>query len=341
MTVSKILVILLNWNGSQDTIECCKSLAKIEPLASTLVDVLIIDNNSSIEQLEFLESGLSCQFGKPKGLSLESELIDDYNLVSAKSYENFILFISKTNHGFSRGCNLGALYAYMHKYDYVLFLNNDTVVEPNFLEPLIDTIETNDAVIPQIRYYHDKKLMWNCGGSISRFGARKYNYAKERIVNIKFPDTIFPVTFATGCCILFRTKFFNSIGSFSEKFFFGEEDIELALRLMKIRARVACDTRSIIYHKVGASIQGDPERILRKSYIHYLNRFVNMKLQLGVFWYFWIIPSAIKVFLNLLYINKISFGQALFFIKHLLSDSLILLEVNKEKFESVLSRGIK
>lgn len=337
----KTLIVILNWNGSQDTLDCCRSLNNIPRISHGATDVLIIDNGSTNESIEDIRSGLIEQFGKPENYVIASDIKEIYNVSEALSYGKFYLFCSRINHGFARGCNLGAKHALGQGYEYILFLNNDTVVEPDFLEQLFSSIKMADAVIPQIRYYHDNNLIWNCGGSISKFGSRSYYYAKQNINNVTFADPEFKITFATGCCILFSTKYFNHIGLFTEKFFFGEEDIELSLRLMKENARVVCNTKSIIYHKVGASIQGDPEKILRKAYIHYLNRFINMKLHLGKIWYVWIIPSSLKVIFNLLFINKINIGKSLLFLKALLLDSICLSEVSKDKFESVLKCGIK
>ncbi|EIA0234641.1 glycosyltransferase, partial [Escherichia coli] len=296
----RLLIVVLNWNGAEVTLDCCKSLLE---LTSNNYDVLIIDNNSVRGDYIKLELGLkaySCDYFDIKGPQIYDDLLCEYLIDEIKSYNfiseaNFILMRSSINHGFARGCNLGAKYALKNNYENVLFLNNDTLVENDFLSPLLLSLKQADAVIPQIRYCHDKSMIWNCGGDISMFGSRKYFFANKKIQDVVFPSVVFPVTFATGCCILFRTDYFIKIGMFSEQFFFGEEDIELALRLKKKKSNVVCNTESIIYHKVGASIQGDPERILRKAYIHYLNRFINMKFFLGKIWYLWIIPSTLKI----------------------------------------------
>lgn len=337
----KLLIVLLNWNGSPDTLACCESLNSVESTKNGSADILIIDNGSTEESFDYLCSGLERIYSEPKKINVSSELVDSYKLKSTNAYNNVFLFKSEVNHGFAKGCNLGAKYAEANDYEYVLFLNNDTVVEADFLEPLMSSIGVADAVIPQIRYHYATKLMWNCGGEISKFGARKYYYAKENINTIKFPSEVFPVTFATGCCILFSTEYFKAIGRFSERFFFGEEDVELSLRMRKFKTKVVCNTHSIIYHKVGSSITGSPERLLRKAYIHYLNRFVNMKLHLGFTWYFWLIPSVFKVFINLIKINNQNFRNSCVFLKSLIVDSFSLEEVNKNKFEAILRDGIK
>ncbi|HGE6932938.1 TPA: glycosyltransferase family 2 protein [Enterobacter cloacae] len=337
----KVLIVLLNWNGSQDTLACCESLNSVDNIKDGNADILIIDNDSDADSFNLLRAGLESIYTVSTEIKISSDLQDSYDLKSTEAYNNVFLFSSRINHGFAKGCNLGAKFAESKGYGYILFLNNDTVVEPDFLKPLLDSLNSADAAIPQIRYHYDSTLMWNCGGEISKFGARKYYYAKENIGKIIFPSEVFPVTFATGCCILFRTEYFKLIGRFSERFFFGEEDIELSLRMLKFKSRVVCNTQSVIYHKVGSSIQGSPERLLRKAYIHYLNRFVNMKLHLGVAWYIWLIPSVFKVVINLIKINHQSLRESYVFVRSLVVDSFSLTEVNKDKFDAVLRDGIK
>lgn len=335
----KTLIIILNWNGSQDTIDCCVSLSKSAEIANDNTSVLIIDNNSNAESLIKLKCGLESCFGSSNYLNLDEDISHEYNLSSYCSFGTFSLICSNVNHGFARGCNLGAKLANKLKYEYILFLNNDTVVERDFLKPLLTMIKDNDAVIPQIRYFHDKNLIWNCGGEINIFGSRKYYFAGDNANEIEVPKFPFRITFATGCCILFRTDYFLKSGLFSERFFFGEEDIDYALRLKKIKAKIFCVTQSIIYHKVGASLAGDLTKLRRKAFIHFLNRFINMKKHLGLFWPIWIIPAIFKMIVNLKVIYKLSFFQTIAFSYKILTNAIIKSRVEKSYFEKIMNEG--
>ncbi|MEJ4044808.1 glycosyltransferase family 2 protein [Erwinia sp. SLM-02] len=335
------LVVVLNWNGTIDTIECSRSLAR----NNINYDVLIIDNDSRTDQYEFLQDGLT-DLSHNACWEVElsnSKLASEYEIKKGFAYSvndvNFFLLKSSVNHGFARACNLGAKYAKEKKYEQVLFLNNDTVVEDDFFPYMLEALKTNDAVIPQIRYFHNKKIIWNCGGSISRFGKRDYLFANRSIEDVNLGEKNISITFSTGCALLFRTDYFIDIGMFSEKFFFGEEDIDLSLRLKSLKASVVCVPKSIIYHKVGASLTGDKTKLVRKAYIHYLNRFVNMKNHLGLLWYPWLMPSLMKVFMNVISINKLSLFKAMLFTFKLLVDSLKLNCVDRNKFESTINNG--
>ena len=338
---SKCATIILNWNGSTDTIACIKSIID-NPEDQT--DLIIIDNNSDCEQYNTLREyifGLSVvdTFANPSfPNNAEVEQSDLFHKRSLKIY----LIRMKTNYGFSKACNAGAYLAEQLGYQYILFLNNDTEVTDGFLQSLIGELEAKReviAVIPQIRYFHNKNKIWNCGGDISKYGNRKYFYANADYRNISDNVKKININFATGCCILFRTKEFLTIGMFTEKFFFGEEDIELALRLKLLNKKMLCDMNSIIYHKVGASISGDQSKLLRKAYIHYLNRLVNMKAYLGAKWYIWMLPSVVKIMLNIIRLNKVSVRQFFRFITAIVLDAYKSESVDKAKFEKILRDG--
>ncbi|QML60062.1 glycosyltransferase family 2 protein [Escherichia coli] len=334
------LTVILNWNGTDDTIACINSILS-HPEIHT--DIVIIDNDSCQLQYEKLQVELQ-SYERSDSIKL-SDFENGVEVVAINFYiknsSHIYLVKAKTNYGFSKGCNAGAFFAEKLNYEYVLFLNNDTEVEHNFLSLLIDDIKKENitAVIPQIRYFYDKNKIWNCGGSISSYGSRNYYYSNQDYRYINKFDRYIPVSFATGCCILFRTREFLELGMFTEKFFFGEEDIELSLRLLKMNKVIICDTESIIYHKVGASITGDKQKLLRKSYIHYLNRLINMKTYLGWKWFLWLIPSVTKIIINLIKINKVNFCELCKFTYAIVIDAYKSKGVDKEKFERTLKDG--
>lgn len=338
---SKCATVILNWNGSADTIACIKSIIdnRVEQ-----TDLIIIDNNSAYEQYKKLREYISDisvveTFANP---SFPNDAEVEISGLYQKETQNIYLIRMTTNYGFSKACNAGAFLAEQLGYKYILFLNNDTEVTENFLQSLIgDLDEKSDvfAVIPQIRYFYNKNKIWNCGGNINNYGNRKYLHANADCRNISDNVKKININFATGCCILFRTNEFLSIGMFTEKFFFGEEDIELALRLKSLNKKMLCDMGSIIYHKVGASISGDQSKLLRKAYIHYLNRLVNMKSYLGSKWFIWMIPSIVKIMFNIIRLNKVSARQFFKFTTAIVLDAYKSESVDKAKFEKILRNG--
>ncbi|HEY1845578.1 MAG TPA: glycosyltransferase family 2 protein [Buttiauxella sp.] len=340
----RTLIVLLNWNGAKLTLDCCDSLSK---LSTKAYDILVIDNHSETLDFDELEVGLqkhAQQLNEFSTNSSQEHLLNEYQIDRVYSYTikqdlHIMLASSLTNHGFARGCNFGVLFANQFSYSHVLLLNNDTIVEKDFLEKLFLHKKNYNIVIPQIRFFEPSNKIWNCGGEINNFGKRKYFFANKDVTAVNLPKEPFSISFATGCCMLIETSFYIESGMFTEDFFFGEEDIDYALRLNSLKAKVACVPESIIYHKVGASLAGDLVKLRRKAYIHFLNRFINMKNHLGLLWFLWIIPATLKMALNLNKIYELSIYQTFSFCSKIISASLQKNKVEKEYFEKIMKVG--
>ncbi|WP_306544549.1 glycosyltransferase [Malikia spinosa] len=334
----KILILILNWNGWEDTISCCESLSKDD---NTDFEVLIFDNGSTNDSVKKIKDYLneSNATESKENFSLYNQLVE-VNIFNHKN-RIFRLISFSENLGFARGCNASAEYAKAHSFDEIMLLNNDTIVESGAIKILHECLnsENVDLVIPQIRYFSKPNKIWNCGGEVSRLGKVKYYYANSSCELLK--NEKFRIGFATGCCILTKTKTFTELNGFTEKFFFGEEDVELSFRLKKSNKIALCNTAAIIYHKVGASIKGSQEVILRKSFIHYLNRIINMRSQMpNVIWQIWRSALLAKAASRVIILHKLSFSRTINFVKSLRHSSSQLQGVSKEYFENVMRNGI-
>lgn len=271
-----IPVVILNWNGENDTIACLDSIKKSENLRFLPV---IVDNGSSHKSLHILKQGCSKLFEKI--VYLNEDEIDNFKdliteTINSNQIHNILIFIENfKNHGFARGNNIGAKIAKVIDSDWLMLLNNDTEIVNDTLSKLIDFVEKNDdivAVTPQIRLYEPNDRIWNCGGKLTFFGSRKYLYADKNIDIV--PENGFSlITFITGCALLFQYK---KTGLLTENFFFGEEDYEFSLRLKRDNLKMACLFESIIYHKVGSTIK-KKTNVTNNIYLYYINRLINTR----------------------------------------------------------------
>lgn len=339
MNKGKTIVIIINWNGWKDTLNCCNSL-KEENIDKT--DVLIFDNGST----DCSVCKIAGQFVKDVSSS-ETEYIE---ILGEKKYlENYIannivfkIYKHPNNMGFAKAINLSTKFAKQMGYSYLVLLNNDTVIETGAFRQMLMTLDELDVdiVIPQIRYLDNPDVIWNCGGHVNYWGRIKYWFACKNVNEVTIPDII-STNFATGCCMMAKVDNFINIGGFTEKFFFGEEDVELSLRLKRLKRKIVCDTRAVIYHKVGASIKGNKEILSRKAFIHYLNRLINMRDHMPpLVWYVWriiMIAGSIKT-LKTRYFRK--FSEIIVFVRHLFIASSRLKGVSKDYFQRTLSKGV-
>ena len=217
-------IFVLNWNGKDLTIDCLNSLKKITyPNAH----VIVIDNGSTDGSVD----AISNQF-------------HDYEIIELPE-----------NYGFSRGNNSG-FELVKEKADYTIFLNNDTIVDSNFVEPLINEMESNPTVkqsTPKIFYSDNLDYIWFGGGKVSLWlgWIRHLGIRKKDSMQFSFNRN---VDYATGCCVCMRTVDFVSIGMFDESFFMYGEDVDLSLRFRKQGGQILFVSESKIWHKVSSSI---------------------------------------------------------------------------------------
>ncbi len=234
-----IPVLILNWNGEGDTVECLKSIRRSAPAGFVPV---VIDNGSKPESVERLKQ--------------ECNLIGE-------------------NLGFARANNVGIKFAESIGAEWVMLLNNDTVVSPEAFQELrrfLGNHPSFTAITGQIRYYSPNTRIQNCGGDLTYFGSRKYRFANMDASAL--PKSDFSViTFLTGCALLFK---YTVTGALTEDFFFGEEDYEFSLRMRQLGLEMACAHGAVVYHKVGASIARS-SRPLGAILVHYASRLINTR----------------------------------------------------------------
>jgi len=310
----KLYIIILNWNGTNDTIECLKS---VRNNSYNNYQIVLVDNGSEYASLSELKSWCDLNFKQiafyNKSQAEKGGLIPVEELLNQEESLNRLVFIENNeNLGFAAGNNVALNYMLKFEEAYAILLNNDTVIEIDSLLKLVTFLDQNPtyvAATPQIRYFDPNDLIWNCGGKITWFGNRRYYYAKKNIA--KVPSTGFKrITFITGCALIFKPYI---TGVLTEKFFFGEEDLDFSFRQKINKRKIACCFDSVIYHKVNASINKVNVKIVGHVYLHYLSRFINNKQYSSP------LMLIIKIIVNLSYglpmmriRYKISFKQIYF-----------------------------
>lgn len=305
-------IIILNWNGVSDTLDCLQSLSKAQGEFVTYV----VDNGSSDDSLIRIQAW-----------------IDEHADMDVR------LIPLDKNYGFACGNNKGLEVARKMNPNSYLLLNNDTEVCPDFLVRLKTFSEQHPeyrVLTPKINFYYDKHKVWNCGGKLS-LGFRKYYYANQPDSAIRKKEAI-PISFVTGCALFFYPELLNSQGHLlTERFFFGEEDFEFSMRMDKKRIRMACVLDSLIYHKVGAS--SDKMQRSGKVYLHYLNRFIDIRLHKSTLFYVWWAMMNTPLCLFHLYKQCRSISCALKQMRQLLNEAKRKDKVTREDFESLVIRN--
>ncbi len=164
------------------------------------------------------------------------------------------------NIGFAAANNLAMGIAVERGFDYVLLLNNDTVVSPDFLTRLVRFAQSNPnfgMLSSKIYFYQESNLIWFAGGYINwaRGKTSHYKYGQKdstSTTSIEFRE----VDYVTGCCLLVATSLIRKIGLLPECYFLYFEETEWNLRATRLGYKSAVVHSSHIWHKEGASQGG-------------------------------------------------------------------------------------
>lgn len=222
-----VSIILVNWNGSADTVECVRSCFG---LTYPSFDIVVVDNGSADDSL----------------IDLRTEFDGDPRVTLIDAGENL---------GFAGGNNKGIQYALDHGAQYVWLLNNDTVVDPQALTTLVDAAHDNPTagmLGSKIYYYDDQKTLWFAGGRIDeKMGHSIHIGENER--DIGQYDQSHPVEYITGCSLLIPTDVIRSIGPMGEDYFLYWEEVDWAARAHEMDLESIFVPSSVVFHKVSAS----------------------------------------------------------------------------------------
>ncbi len=254
-------IVVLNWNGAEDTRACLESLAGI---LSPSCRLLVVDNGSTDGSVERIR-----------------EAFADIELLLLPSN---IGYAGGNNAGFRRVQELGA--------EFVIFLNNDTLVEAGFCVPLVETLQRNPSAgiaVPKIFYLDRPDTLWYAGGvvNLSTGLIRHVGLRKKDAPQFDRPGV---TGYATGCCFAMRCRDFEEAGGFDEGFRMYAEDVDLSLRIRSRGMTINYVPSSRVWHKVSASLTRSPLRKLLKKSVGDLYLFRKYRAWSGIVLYLLLLP---------------------------------------------------
>lgn len=270
----KVSVIIVNYNGTKDTLECLKSLEK---LLYENYEIIIVDNNSIESEKKLLETIM----GQTK----------------------ISLIFNNSNKGFAGGNNVGIQKAVENNAEFILLLNNDTIVKPNFLTELINKCSVSSQIgilTPKILYYSNPDLIWSAGGNISKIRSSGFPSCYEKKSDSCNSDKF--CSFATGCCMLIRKEVINKIGLLDENYFLYLEDTDYSVRAIKAGFKIYYVSSSVIYHKVNAATAKDNYYL--PLYYSIRNRLYFARNHLRFYYYTFLFYLLITLVIKIIFSNN-------------------------------------
>ena len=263
-----ISLVILNFNGLGDTLDCLDSLKGIETGNHTL-EIIVIDNNSSDGSQEALSK-----------------------------IKKITFFQNQKNLGYSGGNNIGIKYALKRKSDFILILNNDTVIHKDLIVYLVERSKSADIISPKIYFsagfeFHKErylkselgKVIWYAGGKIDWENIIGNHIGVDEVDRGQFNKSR-DVDFATGACMFIKRKVFEKIGLFDLRYFLYLEDMDFCVRAKKAGFKIMYEPKAIIWHKNAQSVQGSGSSLqdyfITRNRLLFAFKFAKLRTKLAV-----------------------------------------------------------
>ncbi len=232
MKKDKVSIILLNWNGKKDTLEC---LASLQKLTYPNYEILIVDNGSS----------------------------DDSIASFQKEFPSLPIIQTFSNLGYAGGNNVGVDHALERGADYILLLNNDTIVSSDLLDRFLDAAKKQPKgglFGGKILSYKEPKLIDHLGGNWNPRIGEFVSIGKGK--DITFFTDMQKVDYVSGCALFIKREVIEKVGKLDPRFFLLWEETDFCYRARTAGFEIWSVPTALVWHKISASFSG-------KALMHY------------------------------------------------------------------------
>lgn len=272
--MTKVSIVIVNWNGWKDTVECLKSIESLSLPRNIELDVIIVDNGSTNDSVSQIKKHLK---------------------------KNVELLEANMNLGFAGGNNKGIERALQNKSDYVMILNNDTILDQKIVTELVTCMEKYPdagALSPKMyfakgfEFHKDRytkndlgKVIWYAGGDIDWKNVYGSNHGVDEVDNGQF-STVTETSFGSGACLFLRVSALKKVGVFDEKYFLYLEDTDLSLRLREAGYKIYMVPTAVLWHKVSqSSAIGSQlnDYFITRNRLLFASKYANLRANIALF----------------------------------------------------------
>lgn len=228
MPIRRVAVVVLCWNGVQDTLPCLRSLLRSDWPS---LDVIVVDNGST-----------------------------DGTLGAVRAEQNVIVIENGRNLGFAEGNNVGIARAMELGADAVFVLNNDTLVDSRAVRRLVEALDSDAsaaACSPALRFTWAPSKLWFAGAPYDPNRIRS-GRASVYERGAPLPDRAFQIDRVAGAAMLVRREVIEQVGTLADELFFLHEDVDWSLRMRQAGWHLLLVPQADVKHSVAASQGGEP-----------------------------------------------------------------------------------
>ena len=225
----KVAIIVLNWNGKNDTLECLASIGKMDYPS---IDVILVDNGSQDGSVAAIQ----------------------------RKFPEVMIVETKSNLGFAGGNNMGIRYALRNGAEYVLVLNNDTIVDPQLIKSFLasSTINPNAGIFgAKIYYYYHPNKIWYAGGRWVKNESNFIHIGMGCVDNGQDYSSVVETDYVCGCALFIRAEVLKKIGLFDEEYFLMFEETDLCYRAKRAGFKCLIVPNAKVWHKISVSFGGN------------------------------------------------------------------------------------
>ena len=265
-SIPSVAIVILNWNG-KNFLE--KFLPSVLSSDYDNLSVIVADNASTDDSISFLKANFP-QVG---------------------------LIRNSINEGFAKGYNTALQQV---KADYYILLNSDVAVEPGWITPVIELMESNTSIAacqPKILSFNDKKKFEYAGAAGGWIDVLGYPFCRGRVFDFCETDhgqydDVAEIFWASGAAMFVRSSVFQDLNGFDEFFFAHQEEIDLCWRMKRQGYKVYVQPASVVYHVGGGTL---PTGSRRKVFLNFRNNLVMLSKNLPFFKAMYKIPFRIAL----------------------------------------------
>lgn len=235
----KIYIIILNWNGKNDTCESVRSVQKIE---YSNYEVIVVDNGSQ----------------------------DDSVKTFKNNFPGITIIENNANLGYAEGNNRGIAHAMSKGCDYIFILNNDAIVDPNIIKNFLNVSkERPKAGVfgAKIYYLKEPNKIWFAGAAWLREIAEFTHIGQDQIEDNSTWSDIREIDYACGCALFVKSEVIQNIGYLEPKYFLTWEESDFCYKARRAGFECLLVPSAHVWHKVSASFSGGNWGLLQRYFM--------------------------------------------------------------------------